>query len=185
MHPASSKRKHDVLMMPPPEQPHPFTTRLPHQQQQQRILFSNEPQVPRLATKRRRTRRQDIEIPDTADTCKPASKRKDSHMDVVELTKRPRNDDGQSTDDSKSDDEEADVLPKLRVIDLPLSIRAGAFLQDGPKRSSDQGIRDAGSNALVLYKPPEVLKTKDKDADVFKQSEKQKDRIGSPSMDVD
>ncbi|KAJ2698374.1 hypothetical protein FB645_005653 [Coemansia sp. IMI 203386] len=182
MHPASSKRKHDVLMMPPPEQPHPFTTRLPHQQQQ-RILFSNELQVSRLATKRRRTRRQGIEIPDTADTCKLASKRKGSHMDVVELTKRPKNDDGQSTDESKSDDEEADVLPKLRVIDLPLSIRAGAFLQDGPKRSSGQGIRDAGCNALVLYKPPEVVKAKDDD--VFKQSEQQKDRIGSPSMDVD
>ncbi|KAJ2378066.1 hypothetical protein IW150_001015 [Coemansia sp. RSA 2607] len=58
---------------------------------------------------------------------------------------------GGKNDDDDYDDEEEDVLPKFRVIDMPLSLRAHAYLQEAKNKAS----ADQGSNAgvLVLYSP--------------------------------
>ncbi|KAJ2726067.1 hypothetical protein GGI07_000850 [Coemansia sp. Benny D115] len=70
-------------------------------------------------------------------------------------------------DDDDDDDDDDDVLPRYRVIDIPLSIRAQAYLSDGNEQEKKEkrvekaeGIKDksnignqSSGGALVLYSP--------------------------------
>ncbi|KAJ2873879.1 hypothetical protein FB639_004165 [Coemansia asiatica] len=178
-------------MMPPqPASPHPFTTGLP----QHLSIFSNKeaqqaPKSPNSSNnKRRRTIKDALEPVDPGMVQRGGGKkRKDSGMDIV-ATKKPRKDQSEPVVDVESSEDEEDGFPRLRVLDLPLSIRAQAFLQNDRKDiRSGQSNRDAQQcNALVLYKPPPPTVGVKNSRDEQREKQKQDKLIAaSPSMDID
>ncbi|KAJ2785731.1 hypothetical protein GGI15_001823 [Coemansia interrupta] len=83
----------------------------------------------------------------SADDAIPAKRIREAEAVPTQLTTS----DGLNDDDDDEDDEDGDVLPKFRVIDMPLSLRAQAYLQGAKGRTSADQSSNAG--ALVLYSP--------------------------------
>ncbi|KAJ1826158.1 hypothetical protein LPJ56_002325, partial [Coemansia sp. RSA 2599] len=113
------------------------------------------------------------------------SKRKDSQMDVEVVKKSRKGAGGGSAVDAESRDEGDGAFPRLRVVDLPLSIRARAFLNDDRGIPRDRGGRDAGCSALVLYRPPAVDVKSDDGARDQQEQPKSSGAVASSSMDID
>ncbi|KAJ1721358.1 hypothetical protein LPJ53_004111 [Coemansia erecta] len=90
----------------------------------------------------------------SADDVVPAKRTREAEIVPTQLTEN----DGVNSDYDDDGGDDEDVLPKYRVIDMPLSLRAQAYLQGAKGRSSADQRTTAG--ALVLYSPrPSVCQT--------------------------